>query len=112
MHITKWDNPEVTGVLVRVTTQEAIRLIRSLAHQIEKNDPEYGRAEFYTKDGEYFSVAVADDKDPYDICGDCGNWATNDKCDLTEPRTISNISQDGEFDYHITPAKKENRNET
>lgn len=82
MNITKWEKPEGSGSLVRVTTQEAIRLIRSLAQQIEENGSEQGRAEFQTDNNEYFSVVVRDivktelldEKPPPDGCGDCGNW--------------------------------------
>jgi hypothetical protein len=83
MDITKWAKPEGSGVAVIMTTEETIRLIRSLAQQIEKDDQEYNRAEFWANNNEYFSIAVVDnEKSPPDICGDCGNWINACVCPM------------------------------
>ncbi len=48
------------GYMVRMNPQEALRLIESLSRQLLTKDPNGGRAEYTTKDGKYFSVAVHD----------------------------------------------------
>ncbi len=44
--------------MLRVTRHEALTLIQSLSNQMLAKNPNSGRAEFVTEEGEYFSVAV------------------------------------------------------
>jgi hypothetical protein len=47
------------GLFVRVTQEEALRLIQSLAEQLVKNNPNDGRLESYPKgDFDYFTIGV------------------------------------------------------
>lgn len=46
--------------MVRVSPKEAIRIIESLARQIDTENCNAGRTEFWTEDGEYFSIAVTE----------------------------------------------------
>lgn len=47
-----------SGFMVRVTRDEAVMIISSLAEQIERNNNNRGRKEFTTGKGEYFSISV------------------------------------------------------
>lgn len=59
MEIVKWDKYSAdSGQMVRVTIAEALELIESLSRQVRTGDPNGGRAEFITVDGEYFSISV------------------------------------------------------
>jgi len=46
--------------MVRVTRNEALRLITSLSEQLRSREPNGGREEFQTDKGEYFSISVID----------------------------------------------------
>ncbi len=62
MKINKWGKKQgfdKGGIMVRVDDIEAIRIIQSLTHQLLADDGNSGRAEFYTEDGEYFSISVS-----------------------------------------------------
>ncbi|RLC88988.1 MAG: hypothetical protein DRJ03_00060 [Chloroflexi bacterium] len=71
MKITQWeagDNPhEDSGRMALVTKQEALQIIRSLVHQLERLDagldPNDVRVEFYPHDEKYgyFSIAISND---------------------------------------------------
>lgn len=79
MKIRQWksgNNPgSDCGRMVLITKKEAVQIIRSLSHQLEKLDagldPNTVRAEFYPHDDEYgyFSIAV----------GEYGQVGDNDK---------------------------------
>lgn len=45
-----------------VTKQEALRIIKSLAIQVEKDDPNYKREEFIPEDYEFFSIGVIEEE--------------------------------------------------
>lgn len=45
-------------LFIRVTTKEAMQIIKSMTDQIIKNSPNAGRKEFYSNKGEYFTIAV------------------------------------------------------
>ena len=66
MKIKRWDLPDETvgtekGIMVSVTTQEAMMIIRSLSNQILNETCNAGRSEMFDHEtGEYFSVAVDD----------------------------------------------------
>ena len=44
--------------IVFVDKDEAIRIIKSLAHQIMMRSSNTGREEFFTEEEEYFTIAV------------------------------------------------------
>ncbi len=47
---------------VKVSSQEALRIVESLTRQILARSPNVGRVEFYTRpECEYFSIAVNDE---------------------------------------------------
>jgi hypothetical protein len=59
MKITMFsDEHDPKGFMVRVSREEAITIIQSLATQINNGSANSGREEFYTDDGEYFSISV------------------------------------------------------
>jgi hypothetical protein len=61
MEIVKWGkeaNFDQPGMLIRVSRDEAIMIIESLASQLRKKDPNSGRMEFFDIEGDYFSIAV------------------------------------------------------
>lgn len=66
MKIRQWDAKDTDkhkcqgGIMIMATTEEALRIIKSLAHQIEKSDDfsDDRRAEFILEGGQYFSIAV------------------------------------------------------
>ena len=43
---------------MEISREEAIKIIAPLCNQIEDGNPNTGRREFYTDDGEYFSISV------------------------------------------------------
>ena len=45
-------------IVVFVNKEEAVRIIKSLAHQMMKKSSNTGREEFQTEDEEYFTIAV------------------------------------------------------
>jgi hypothetical protein len=47
---------------LRVSEKEAIAIIKSLANQLVANHANTGREEFWTKNGEYFSIGVEFDE--------------------------------------------------
>lgn len=51
------------GYMIRISNSEAISLIASLAKQLETGNANSDRAEFVTKHGSYFSIAVQ--KEPF-----------------------------------------------
>lgn len=69
MEIKQWNNGSDSGhkngIMIMATTSEALQIIKSLAHQIEKkNDPCHGddrRAEFIDKNSQYFSISVVNE---------------------------------------------------
>ena len=73
MKIRQWDATDEThgGIMIMATQEEALRIIKSLAHQIEKSaDFSDDRpAEFILKDDQYFSIAVVYDEDVI-FCGE------------------------------------------
>jgi hypothetical protein len=44
--------------LLRISREEAIKLIASMCNQINASNPNEGRLESTTDDGEYFSISV------------------------------------------------------
>jgi len=44
--------------MLRISREEAIKLIASMCNQIDVNNPNEGRLESITDDGEYFSISV------------------------------------------------------
>lgn len=60
-HYTENLKPSDRGTFVTVTRSEAVRLIESLAHQLETRNPNSGRMESFDQNGEFFSIAVSDD---------------------------------------------------
>lgn len=119
MNIIKWATHEDNGIMVKMTSKEAIRLIRSLAQQIEENGREQGRAKFWTDDNEYFSIAVVNDEKPYpDICDDCGNWLSKCMCDTPDNKKCviclyPNIDCDCDLtESKVTQNKEIDQNET
>jgi hypothetical protein len=64
LNIAKWPKSKEheAGMMVRVTVEEALRLISSLAEQIRSKSPNASREEFNV-DGEYFSIAVQNVQD-------------------------------------------------
>lgn len=50
-------------IFVRMTKKEALETIKSLAAQLVTGDCNSERQEHYTKDGEYFTISVADKDD-------------------------------------------------
>lgn len=66
MKIRQWgvgDNPhDKGGVMAMVTKKEAIKLIRSLAYQLETGDYNYHRSEFFDDKGKTFSVGLLEDE--------------------------------------------------
>jgi len=69
------------GVFVNITQAEAHSLIRSLATQLEQKNSNAGRAEFTSKNGEYFSVSVHSDEEYKYLTRDKQNskWITDYK---------------------------------
>ncbi len=62
MEISSWKKGKKhssSGCMIRVSQEEAIEIILSLSSQIHHNNPNRGRQEMYTEQGEYFSMAVA-----------------------------------------------------
>ncbi len=55
---------QIDSYFLQVSTTEAAQIIASLARQIADKNPNAGRAEHYTKAGEYFSIAVHPDPAP------------------------------------------------
>jgi hypothetical protein len=49
-------------IFVEMNRQEALATIKSLSEQLLTGDPNTGRYEKDTKDGEYFSIAVMENK--------------------------------------------------
>ena len=62
MQIQRFKDGKTYSFMVRVTEDEALALIVSLATQLKKRSPNVGRLESYTKDGQYFSIAVHPEK--------------------------------------------------
>ena len=60
LHLKMGDSKKNNGVFVRMTPDEALLLIGSLASQMVHHDPNGQRQEFYAKDGIYFTIAVHD----------------------------------------------------
>ena len=54
----KKNKSEPGGYFIRVDRGEAIKLIKTLSAQIDRNSPNLERDEFYTDKGEYFTIAV------------------------------------------------------
>jgi hypothetical protein len=52
---------KLDGYMLRVTSQEAMSLIISLAHQIEDKNPNGNRREYAGKGIDYFSISVHDE---------------------------------------------------
>lgn len=48
----------IDSYLLRISRKEAIKIIISLCDQIDTNNPNNGRLESYTDDGEYFRISV------------------------------------------------------
>jgi len=48
----------IDSYLLRISREEAIKLIASMCNQIGANNPNEGRLESTTDDGEYFSISV------------------------------------------------------
>jgi len=59
IHIKEKTN---NGVFVRVSAIEALGIIKSLTSQLIAGNSVSGRQESYTKKGEYFTIAVTDEK--------------------------------------------------
>jgi len=57
MRIVK-EEGDVSGTIVFVDRDEALRIIKSLAQQMVMKSANTGREEFYTEDGDYFTIAV------------------------------------------------------
>ena len=50
-------------IFVDVNKREALGLIRSLTNQMIADNPNVGRAETFTENGEYFSVFVTEENE-------------------------------------------------
>ena len=59
-------NKKLIGYMVTVNTEEANKLIASLALQMKNKNPDTDRDECYTEDGLYFSISVNFDKENED----------------------------------------------
>jgi len=68
-HVRKKGKNEV--FFVHVDRIEAYRIISSLAQQLERNDPNLGREEFFSDKSEYFSIAVEPELPPKKLCPLC-----------------------------------------
>lgn len=88
-----YDSP---GIMIMASKHEAICLIRSLAQQVEEDDCNNFRKEFFTDDGKQFSIAVVDE----DILF-LGEKILKNCDDDTEPKYDDNIcSKCGDqYDY-------------
>ena len=70
MKVGKWpgDNRrrpvQEPGYMIRISQHEALRLVESFAKQLLQfpHGANSGRAEFYTCDGEYFSMVIVRDE--------------------------------------------------
>lgn len=62
----KEDGHSCSGFMVTVDEIEAIQIAENLLNQIRIRACNHGRLEMYTKDGEYFSIAVHSNKDAND----------------------------------------------
>ena len=70
MELVKWDMdkkgkkakkiPKGMGFMLQVSKTEAYDIIKSLSTQLLDESPNSGRSEYWTKQGEYFSIAVED----------------------------------------------------
>ena len=58
LHLKMGDSKKNNGVFVRMTPDEALLLIESLAAQMVHRDPNGHRQEFYSDNGIYFTIAV------------------------------------------------------
>lgn len=64
MRVNTWEKSEQrsAGYMVQVNKTEAIQIAHTLLDQIIINSCNAGRFEFTTEKGEYFSIAVVDNK--------------------------------------------------
>ena len=62
MEVLSWKKAKdsSSGFMIRVSRNEALRIISSLSSQLLTSNPNSSRAEFFTEKGEYFSIAVAE----------------------------------------------------
>lgn len=58
MRIVIENEGDGSGTVVFVNKEEAVRIIKSLAHQMMMKSSNSGREEFYTEDGDYFTITV------------------------------------------------------
>lgn len=58
MEIVTWKK-EGGGQMVRVTREEALKIILSLTKQLVNRDPNLEREEFVDQSGQYFSISVS-----------------------------------------------------
>ena len=61
MEIVHIKERTIDGVFVKVSSTEALGIIKSLSSQLIAKNSISGREEFYTKKQEYFSIAVVDE---------------------------------------------------
>jgi len=54
----KKEIPKGMGFMLDVNEREAIAIINSLSEQLLTGSPNSGRKEFFTEEGEYFSIGV------------------------------------------------------
>ena len=52
------ESKKSNGLFLRMSHDEALMLIESLAAQMVRNDPNSERQEFYAEDGTFFTIAV------------------------------------------------------
>jgi hypothetical protein len=64
MKLSKFKDRKTDSYMLRVSTNEALALISSLAQQVLNKDPNTNRLESYTVNGEYFSISVHPEGDP------------------------------------------------
>ena len=61
MDIKQWDikgDPPSRGMMVRLTVEEAIKMIKSMSHQIMASDPNVGVETIFCHDAGEFSIRV------------------------------------------------------
>jgi len=61
MEVVVWKKSNMyqnSGFMVRISKEEAIKIIASLSTQLANDNPNNGRIEFITKKREYFSISV------------------------------------------------------
>jgi hypothetical protein len=61
MNLSKWNNKKALtkkGYILYLTKEEALSIAEGILRQIRTSNPNSSRPEFFTTDGDYFSVVV------------------------------------------------------